>query len=83
MVPHWVRGEESAEMTSPRVQRLGMLGLGMSVGTPPDGIEAPVLVVSSFAELSQRGEEARGKIVVYDVPFTSYGETVRYRTFSP
>ncbi len=79
MVPHWVRGEESAEMTSPRRQRLGMLGLGMSEGTPPDGIEAPVLVVSSFEELSRRKDEARGKIVVYDVPFTSYGETVRYR----
>ena len=80
MVPHWVRGEESAEMTSPRVQRLAMLGLGMSDGTPPEGIEAPVLVVSSFAELTERKDEARGKIVVYDVPFTSYGETVRYRT---
>ena len=79
MVPHWVRGEESAQMTSPRVQRLAMLGLGMSDGTPPEGIEAPVLVVSSFAELTERKDEARGKIVVYDVPFTSYGETVRYR----
>ena len=79
MVPHWVRGEESAQMTSPRVQRLAMLGLGMSDGTPPEGIEARVLVVSSFAELTERKDEARGKIVVYDVPFTSYGETVRYR----
>ncbi len=80
LVPHWVRGDESAEMTSPRRQRLGMLGLGMSVGTPPEGIEAPVLVVSSFEELTRRKEEARGRIVVYDAPFTTYGETVRYRT---
>lgn len=80
MVPHWVRGDESAEMTSPRRQRLGMLGLGMSVGTPPEGIEAPVLVVSSFEELTRRKEEARGRIVVFDAPFTTYGETVRYRT---
>src|SRR5690606_17059434 len=80
MVPHWVRGEESAEMTSPRRQRLGMLGLGMSVGTPPAGIEAPVLVVSSFEELERRKADARGRIVVYDVPFTSYGQTVEYRT---
>lgn len=80
MVPHWVRGEESAEMTSPRVKRLAMLGLGMSVGTPSGGIEAPVLVVSSFDELARRKDEARGKIIVYDVPFAGYGETVRYRT---
>ncbi|HEX6643110.1 MAG TPA: M28 family metallopeptidase [Gemmatimonadales bacterium] len=80
LVPHWVRGDESAELTSPRRQPLAMLGLGMSVATPPEGIEAPVLVVSSFDELDRRAADARGKIVVYDVPFTNYGETVRYRT---
>lgn len=80
MVPHWVRGEESAVMTAPWRKRLGMLGLGMSVGTPPGGIEAEVLVVSSFEELEQRKADARGRIVVYDAPFTTYGETVRYRS---
>jgi carboxypeptidase Q len=38
-----------------------------------------VLVVSSFEELSRRGAEAKGKIVLFDVPFTTYGRTVRYR----
>src|SRR6476620_6461137 len=37
MVPHWVRGQESVTLTSPRVAPLHMLGLGMSVGTPPAG----------------------------------------------
>jgi carboxypeptidase Q len=79
MVPRWVRGAESAELVSPRRARLHLLGLGGSVGTPPEGVEAEVLVVGSFQELERRAAEARGKIVLFDVPFTTYGETVRYR----
>ena len=63
MVPHWVRGNESVELLEPRSRRLPMLGLGGSVGTPPSGITAQVLVVESFEELRQRSSEARGKIV--------------------
>lgn len=80
LVPHWVRGEESAELVSPRPRVLPMLGLGGSVATPAGGIEAEVLVVSSFEELERRAADARGRIVLFDVPFTTYGETVRYRT---
>jgi carboxypeptidase Q len=79
MVPHWVRGEESAELVEPRALRLPMLGLGGSIATPPGGITAPVLVVSSFDDLTARAAEARGKIVLFDVPFTTYGQTVAYR----
>lgn len=79
MVPKWVRGHEKAELLQPRYLNLPMLGLGMSVGTPKGGIQAEVLVVSSFADLTARGAEARGKIVLYDVPFTNYGQTVAYR----
>ncbi len=79
MVPHWVRGEESAELITPRRKRLAVLGLGGSVGTPAGGITAPVLVVSSFDELTRRATEARGKIVLFDAPFTTYGETGLYR----
>lgn len=83
MVPHWVRGEESAALVRPRRQRLGMLGLGNSVGTPPGGVEAEVLVVSSFDELQARAADARGRVVVFNAPFTSYGQTVRYRVQGP
>ena len=79
MVPHWVRGEESASLISPRATPLHMIGLGRSIGTPKAGITAPVIVVSSFAELTKRAGEAKGKIVLFDAPFTSYGETVQYR----
>jgi carboxypeptidase Q len=79
MVPHWVRGEESAELVTPRRKALPMLGLGGSIATPAGGITAPVLVVTSFDDLQKRAAEARGKIVLFDVPFTNYGETGAYR----
>jgi carboxypeptidase Q len=79
MVPRWVRGTESAELVRPRRQPLPMLGLGGSIGTPPGGITAPVLIVTSFDDLKAQASRARGKIVLFDVPFTSYGATVQYR----
>jgi carboxypeptidase Q len=83
MVPHWVRGAESAELVKPRKAHLAMLGLGMSVGTPRQGITAPVLVVKSLEELASRGAEARGRIVLIDVPFTDYLTTRKVRTDGP
>ena len=79
MVPHWVRGRESITMTLPREADVPMLGLGGSIGTGPQGISGEVLVVSSFEELTKRAADAKGKIVLFDVPFTDYGSTVRYR----
>lgn len=79
MVPRWVRGEESATLISPHKKDLPMLGLGGSVGTPKEGIEAEVLVVGSFEDLRSKADQAEGKIVLFNVPFTSYGQTVQYR----
>ena len=79
MVPHWVRGTERLTMTSPLPQELTVLGLGNSVGTPRDGITAEAVVVRNFDQLDALGERVRGKIVVYNVPFTTYGQTVNYR----
>jgi len=83
MVPRWVRGDESAELVKPRRAKLAMLGLGMSVGTPKAGITAPVLVVGSLDELKERASEAKGKIVLLDVPFTDYVATRKVRTDGP
>ncbi len=79
MVANWVRGRESVDLVSPRGARLRMLGLGGSIGTREEGITAPVLVVSSFAELERRKADAQGRIVLFDAPFTTYPETVHYR----
>jgi len=79
MVPHWVRGSESLELVEPRAARLPMLGLGGSIGTPPGGITAPVLVVSDTNDLAAHAAEARGKIVLFDAPYVNYGVTVQYR----
>ena len=85
MVPKWVRGAESAEIVEPARHAMVMLGLGDSVGTGPgaEGIQADVIVVRSFEELEANPDRARGRIVLFNVPFTSYGETVRYRSQGP
>ena len=92
MVPHWVRGKESAEILAPRRRPLPVLGLGMTVGTPGRGITAEVLVVASLDELDARKDEVKGKIVVlnYAMPpydqdhhDAHYGSTVQIRTRGP
>jgi carboxypeptidase Q len=80
MAPRWVRGRESLEITDPPLHIVPMLGLGGSVATPPDGVEADVIVVGNGEELTRRAGEAKGKIVLFNVPYTNYGETVAYRS---
>jgi carboxypeptidase Q len=80
MVPRWIRGAESAALVRPRHMELPILGLGGSVGTGRDGITAEVLVVRSFDELAERAADAAGKIILFNAPFSTYGETVRYRS---
>ncbi len=83
MVPKWVRGKESLFLVDPVPQPLVMLGLGNSVGTGPEGITADVIVIRNFEDLDKRAAEVTGKIVLFNVPFTNYGETVQYRTTGP
>ncbi len=83
MVPKWVRGAESAEVVEPARHSMVMLGLGDSVGTTGDGIQAEVLIVHTFEELDARAAAAKGRIVLFNVPYTNYGETVRFRSTGP
>jgi carboxypeptidase Q len=80
MIPRWVRGAESLEIVNPPRHVIPMLGLGGSIATPPGGIEADVMVVTSGDELVKRSAEAKGRIVLFNVPYTNYGETVAYRS---
>ena len=78
-VPVWIRGSESLKLIKPYEKELTMLGLGGSIGTPRGGITGEVIVVDSFDELKEKSLDVNGKIVLFNVPFTTYGETVSYR----
>lgn len=76
MVPHWVRGNETAELVefpgqSPNTtQKIVLTALGASVATPAEGIVAPVVVVKDMDELNALGrEKVSGKIVLFDEQF--------------
>ena len=76
MVPHWVRGEETASLVeyagqAPNTpQKVVLTALGSSVATPPGGLTAEVIVVNSFDELTALGrEKVAGRIVLFNVRF--------------
>ena len=57
-----------------------MLSLGGTIATGPKGVIGEVIVVNNFDELKDRANEAKGKIVLFNVPFDGYGKTVQYRS---
>jgi len=101
MVPHWVRGEETAALVQfpgqaqNTTQKIVLCALGASVATPPNGVEAEVIVVRNFDELkSLPRDKVAGKIVLFNYPFDkqmaaegrggeAYGEAVVYRSNGP
>ena len=74
-VPHWVRGEEHAELTDYPArpdgvtQRLRLTTLGGSSATARAGLERRVIVVHDFNELRARAQEVLGNIVLFQVRF--------------
>ena len=90
MVPHWVRGEESARIVAPVEFELALLALGSSVGTPEGGITAEVIEVESLEELNERADEVAGKIVLFNKAIEAgfdakfgYGSAVPMRVVGP
>src|SRR5438477_2055415 len=76
MVPHWVRGEETAAlvqwpgMAENTTQKIVLCALGGSVATPSDGITAEVITVKNFDELkAMPRDKVAGKIVLFNYPF--------------
>ncbi len=73
MVPHWVRGEETAALVeypgqaAGTTQKVVLTALGGSVATPPEGLTADVVVVRDFDELKSIGKaRIKGRIVVFN-----------------
>jgi carboxypeptidase Q len=76
VVPHWVRGEEQAELTiysgqAPgTVQKIVLTALGNSAATPAGGVTADVVVVNDFDELTALGrDKVAGRIVLFNETF--------------
>jgi Zn-dependent M28 family amino/carboxypeptidase len=76
MVPHWVRGDETAALvqfpgqTENTTQKIVLTALGGSVATPAKGLTADLIVVRNFEELKSLGrDKVAGKIVLFNYPF--------------
>ena len=75
-VPHWVRGEERAELvkfpggTEGLTQKIVVTALGGSVPTPSEGFTAPVVVVNGLEQFDGLAPDAlKGKIVLFNQAF--------------
>jgi Zn-dependent M28 family amino/carboxypeptidase len=76
IVPHWVRGTETAAlveypgMVPGTTQKIVLTALGGSTATPADGLTAEVVTVNTFDELTALGrEKVAGKIVLFNEIF--------------
>jgi hypothetical protein len=86
----WQRGPGSAELTAPHRRRLVMVALGNSAATPPEGLEADVVVYPDLAALrADESGRARGRIVFIDQKMertldgSGYGAAVPARVQGP
>jgi carboxypeptidase Q len=76
MVPHWVRGAETAEVvewpgqTPGTTQKIVLTALGGCVATPSEGLTAEVLVVDNWQALrTLPADAAKGKILLFNHVF--------------
>jgi len=76
MVPHWVRGEETAALVEypgqaeHTTQKIVLCALGPSVATPAEGLTADLVTVDNFDQLKELApEKVRRKIVLFNYRF--------------
>jgi carboxypeptidase Q len=76
MVPHWVRGAETADLVQfagqapETTQKIVLTALGGSVATAAEGLTAEVVVVDSFEHLASLGRgKIAGKVVLFNTRF--------------
>jgi hypothetical protein len=90
-VPKWERGanEQAYIQVDGKKIPFSICALGLSVATPQNGLQAPVVEVQSLEELTQLGEAGiKGKIVFFNRPmnpefietFHAYGSCVDQRS---
>lgn len=100
-VRHWTRGREEAGLVhypgqlDGSEQRIVVTALGNTTGTPPEGITAPVKVVSTFEELDRlSAADVAGTVVLFNHSLDrfaaragrweqAYKAAVRYRSDGP
>ena len=85
--PFWQRGQARLEVLSDVPQSLVLSALGGSIGTPSNGIEAPVVMFNSLEELmAAKSADVAGKIVFINKAMTKdrqgsqYGKVVGGRS---
>jgi len=90
IVPHWVRGEASFEVLAPYPQKMVTLAIGGSIGTPEEGLSAPIVMVQDVPALQAlKREQVEGKIVYFagrterTRDGSGYGKAVRSRQEGP
>ncbi len=76
MVPHWVRGAETAEVvkwpgqTPGTTLKIVLTALAPSVATPPEGITAEVVVADDWKQLRDLSPDGvKGKILLFNHTF--------------
>jgi carboxypeptidase Q len=83
LVPHWIRGAGEVALVTPVSRPIAALALGMSVATPPEGLTGEVVEVDSMEALKARGDQVRGRIVLFNKAIWRDRDGEGYGTISP
>lgn len=82
--PAWIRGSESAALTTPYPMTLAVSGLGRAPPTPKGGLEAEVVVFATYADLLAQPEGVlAGKIALVNQPMARTQEGGGYGAAGP